>query len=265
MFQRIADILAAESITHFGMTGIENCDIINERLLPEYAESVVMMSIPYRTSKEKGTDGFSEYCRIYDSHGFYRGLFERVLPKIRALGCRCDGFSDHSPINEKLAAAKCGIGVVGRNSLLIDKVYGSFIFLGTIVTDIPCHTPPHEIEFCNNCGLCARACPNGAVLSHGINVERCLSGISQKKHRTDEENALLKKNGIAWGCDICQEVCPYNRAARLSEIPYFVNTRLDHITKEFVQDLTKEEFARYAFAYKGKKLVLDNIDLLLQP
>ena len=237
MFQRIADILAAESITHFGMTGIENCDIINERLLPEYAESVVMMSIPYRTSKEKGTDGFSEYCR----------------------------FSDHSPINEKLAAAKCGIGVVGRNSLLIDKVYGSFIFLGTIVTDIPCHTPPHEIEFCNNCGLCARACPNGAVLSHGIDVERCLSGISQKKHRTDEENALLKKNGIAWGCDICQEVCPYNRAARLSEIPYFVNTRLDHITKEFVQDLTKEEFARYAFAYKGKKLVLDNIDLLLQP
>lgn len=265
MLDKISAILADEGITRVGITAIENCDIINKSLLPEYARSVIMMCIPYRTTKEKGTDGFSEYCRIYDYHGFYRSLFERIVPKIHNLGCRCTGFSDYSPINEKLAAAKCGLGIIGCNSLLIDKVYGSYIFLGSVITDIECSIPAHDIEFCNDCGKCVRACPNGAVLPHGIDISRCLSGISQKESRTEEENAILKHHGIAWGCDICQEVCPYNKSAKLSEIPYFVKTRLNHISKEFVEGLSDEEFTRYAFSYKGKKLVLDNIDLLLTP
>ena len=71
---------------------------------------------------------------------------------------------------------------------------------------------------------------------------------------------MLRKNGIIWGCDICQLVCPYNDTALRSKITYFKDTRRENIDKEFVESLSKEEFNKYAFSYRGKKLVLENIE-----
>ncbi len=261
IFDKIKDILNNEGITRIGMISIEDCEIINHRILPENAKSVIMFAIPYRSEAAVSDDGFSEYARVYDYHKFSSLLYERIIEKMRLItGFNFFGFCDHSPINEKLAISKCGLGVIGRNSLYIDDVYGSFVFLGSIITDIECKKPSIEPRVCENCGICVKNCPNSAILAQGIDRFICLSGISQKKNKTDEEKQLLKQHNIVWGCDICQLVCPHNEKAKISPIAYFKDTRRQHIDKEFINSLSDEEFNKYAFAYKGRKIVLNNID-----
>lgn len=261
MLERIKKILQQEGITRVGIISINNCDIINERILPKETKSVIMFCIPYRSVCSPPGDGFSEYSRIYDYHKYSSMLFDRCVKLMsETTGHFFKGFCDHSPINEKLAAAKCGLGIVGRNSLFIDNVYGSFVFLASIATDIECKDAPCEVKLCNNCGLCVEACPGDAILEHGIDRYRCLSGISQKKIKTQDEIALLKEHNIVWGCDICQLVCPHNVTAKISPIKYFKETRIEHIDKEFLLNLSEEEFEKYAFSYKGRNIVLNNID-----
>lgn len=261
MLEIIKEILKNEGIESAGMLPVSECDVINPRLMPDYARSAVMFTIPYRTFDKPASDGFSEYARMYDYHKFARELYERIIPAAEnAAGIRACGFCDHSPINEKLAAAKCGLGVIGRNSLFIDKRYGSFVFLGSMITDAECETEVHKTEYCADCGKCVEKCPGKAIGEHGIDPAKCLSAISQSKHQTAEERELLRKNGIIWGCDICQLVCPYNDTALRSKITYFKDTRRENIDKEFVESLSKEEFNKYAFSYRGKKLVLENIE-----
>lgn len=263
MLKYIKEILANEGITRIGMIDIADCDIINERILPDGVKSAIIFLIPYRSEAPIANDGFSEYARIYDYHMFSKELYERILNKLSEnSGYKFFGFCDHSPINEKLAAAKCGLGVIGRNSLLIDDIYGSYIFVGSILTDAKSTETAKEIQLCENCGNCIKACPNSAIIEQGIDRFKCLSGISQKKSKTPEEKELLKKHNIVWGCDICQNVCPHNKNAEISPIPYFKKTRIAKIDKDFILSLSEEDFKKYAFSYKGRKLVLDNIDFV---
>lgn len=261
MFEKIKAIFNEENIERIGFIRIEDCDIINRRILPDFAKSAVIFCIPYRSTVEFSDDGFSEYSRIYDYHSFSKQLYDRIIPKLSAITNRkfC-GFCDHSPINEKIAAVKSGLGFVGRNSLFIDDVYGSFVFLGSLICDIEFDVKPAEIRTCSNCGICIEKCPNSAVVEQGIDRYKCLSGISQKKRKTPEEVALLKEHNIVWGCDICQIVCPHNINAKISPIPYFAETRIKHIDKDFILSLSDEEFSKYAFAYKGRIIVINNIE-----
>lgn len=263
MFETIKEIFKKESITRTGIIPITECDVINKRILPENAKSVIVFLIPYRSTEKIPNDGFSEYARIYDYHKYAASLYERIISTLtEKTGYKFYGFCDHSPINEKLAAAKCGLGVIGRNSLFIDKEYGSFVFIGSLITNADRNTKIYPVEHCIDCGKCITACPSSAIRENGIDRYICLSGISQKKNKTDEEKAVLKKHNTVWGCDICQNVCPYNSKAKISPIPYFANTRIENIDKQFIESLTDEEFEKYAFSYKGRKIVLDNIDFI---
>ena len=262
MLKKIKEIFASEGICNVGMISIDECSIINERILPDFARSALMFTIPYRSFLKPAADGFSEYARIYDYHKYASALYERIIPRITAsLAVRVSGFCDHSPINEKTAAAKCGLGVIGRNSLFIDKKYGSFVFLGSLMCSAESELPARDIEYCIDCGKCVSACPAKAIGKCGIDPSVCLSAISQKKNKSEEEKDALRRNGIIWGCDICQSVCPYNEAAEVSPIPYFSETRITSIDKEFIESLSDDEFKKYAFSYKGRKIVLDNIDI----
>ena len=135
MLEFIRNIFKNESITRIGALPITECDIVNERILPPDAKSAIIFIIPYKSTEEIAKDGFSEYARIYDYHKYASSLYERNITTLhRETSEQFFGFCDHSPINEKLAAAKCGLGVIGRNSLLIDKIYGSFVFIGSLLT-----------------------------------------------------------------------------------------------------------------------------------
>lgn len=261
MFDNIKSVLKKHNIDRVCIININDCEIINQRILPEWSKSAIIFSIPYRSTTELSEDGFSEYARIYDYHKFSLNLYATLSQELNADNdYKFKGFCDHSPINEKLAAAKCGLGFIGRNSLFFDRKYGSFVFLGSIITDYDCPDETHEIEYCDNCGLCIHACPNQAILERGIDRFRCLSGISQKKKKSPEEASLLKEHNIVWGCDICQNICPHNINAEINPVPYFKETRVRKVDKEFIISLSDEEFEKYAFSYKGRQIVIDNID-----
>ena len=257
MFEAIKLFLKTEGIDRVGIINLKDCIIINERILPSDVDSVIVFCIPYRTSKAASSDGFSEYARIYDYHKYAVSLYEKMKQSFPFI----HGFCDHSPINEKLAAAKCGLGVIGRNSLFIDNVYGSYVFLGSIFLKTSDVFIENDIQTCINCKKCISACPNNAIIDAGIDRTRCLSAISQKKNKSDFEKELLKINNVAWGCDICQSVCPYNNM-EVSPISYFKETRTENIDEEFINSLNDEEFLKYPFSYKGRKIVLNNIKLL---
>ncbi len=261
MFSEIKKLLNAEGIEQIGIIKIEDCEIINERIMPKDAKSAILFSIPYRTDGRKTNDGFSEYARIYDYHGFCRQLYEKVIIRMQnKTGFNFYGFCDHSPINEKTSIAKCGLGVIGRNSLFIDNKFGSFVFIGSIITDMPTTANASNIKNCIDCGKCIKTCPSSAIVNKGIDRTKCLSGISQKKTKSDEEKALLRANNIVWGCDLCQNVCPHNTKTEKTNIKYFSDYRAEYIDKEFIEKLSDDEFNKFAFAYKGRKLLLDNIE-----
>ncbi len=257
MFEYIKSFLLAEGIDRVGIVPLNECEIINERILPKDVNCAIIFCIPYRTSKKTSDDGFSEYARIYDYHKFSSSLYNKLSNAFPD----AHGFCDHSPINEKLAAAKCGLGVIGRNSLFIDSVYGSYVFLGSILISEKIEYRHSDILKCIDCGKCIDACPNNAISEIGIIRSLCLSAISQKKNKTYEEKDILKEHHIAWGCDICQTVCPYNDK-ELSPVPYFKASRVEHIDIDFINSLSDDEFLKYAFSYKGRKIVIDNINLL---
>ena len=201
-----------------------------------------------------------------DYHRYFGGLFDRLIPQLQSVFVdECFyGFADHSPIDEKYAAAKAGLGVIGCHSLLINKRYGSYIFLGSILTSVQVDCIPHEIVSCSKCQICALQCPAQAMTDHGIDPAQCLSALSQKKKLNEQEVELLVQNHIAWGCDLCQKGCPHNQAREYTRVPYFVQNNHGAFCYDEIKNMTDEEFAQYAFSWRGRERILTNMQNLFE-
>ena len=165
-----------------------------------------------------------------------------------------------SPINERDAAAMAGLGIIGDKGMLITEKYSSYVFLGEIITDIPTTASPSPIERCIGCGACKKACPMDKI---GV----CLSSLTQKKGilTPDEEQAILSF-GSAWGCDICQEVCPYTKRAMESgtiytSIEYFQKELIPLLKREDIDKMSDTEFSQRAYSWRGKAVISRNLTL----
>ncbi|MBQ8350910.1 MAG: epoxyqueuosine reductase [Clostridia bacterium] len=262
--------LREEHIEYAAALPYEACRLLRpylvERLSPFVPRTVILFLVPYYAGR---AENLSCYASARDYHGYMKGLFARVIPRMQAeSGCSFFGFADHSPIDERLAAAQAGLGMRGENGLLIHPRYGSFVFIGELLTDMPPEAvgaiSPQEVLPCLSCGACARACPTGFLRGEGA---ECLSAITQKKGElTEQEVALVRAGGSVWGCDCCQLVCPHNVSAMREEqytpIPYFREERITHLTKACLAAMTAEEFAARAFSFRGRTPLLRNLDLL---
>ncbi len=228
--------------------------------------SVVLFAIPYLTPAADAPDrDLSAYAVSEDYHLFVRELFDELLPRLRAdrPEHRFAGFADHSPIEEVDAAVLAGLGVRGNNGLLLTERYSSYVFLAEIVTDLPLEPtrtalPPEALR-CHGCDACLRACPRGRA--DGV----CLSSLTQKKGElTERERAVLTDFPSVWGCDVCQEVCPYTHRARsrgtlFSPIPFFHRNAIPHLTPEALDAMSEEEFSRRAYAWRGREAIRRNL------
>ena len=260
MTEQIKRLLEKEHIELFGILPIEEVTIIRPTMLPENAKSVVILAVPY----DDGTiyhDGVSAYAHVEDYHRFYKELFDRLVPCLEKTfpGKTFCGFADHSPVLEKDAAIKAGLGVMGKNSLLIHPEYGSFLFLGEVITDATLPYSVHEFAYCKACRQCVAACPVGAIGDSGIDATKCLSALSQKKRLSEEEMRLLREHKVAWGCDICQNACPYNRGRKHTEIPFFLTHRHGEFSAQEVENMSDEDFASFAFSWRGRRRICENL------
>lgn len=225
--------------------------------------SAVVYLAPYYTGVP---DNISRYAASLDYHIFLRETGEGLISllKERFPESSARAYGDHSPINECHAALIGGLGIIGDNGLIINERYGSYVFVGDVITDIPPDmlgaTLPQPVARCEGCGACKRACPTGILRGEG---EDCLSAVTQRKGElTEAEAEMMRRYNTAWGCDLCQSSCPHNKSALQTPIEFFRRDRIQHLTSEAVEKMSKEEFKSRAFAWRGKRTLLRNLCLL---
>lgn len=227
--------------------------------------SKIVCLFPYFTGKQN-MGNISMYAYGKD----YHTVCEDFLLKIAAF------IKEHFPLakteihvdkgegNDKEAAFLAGLGFYGKNTLIINETYGSFIFIGYVETDIILAPDSPTDVVCLSCGKCEKACPGGALKGGKLNETKCASYISQKKGELSaEEGEILKKSGLIWGCDVCQTVCPHNAAAKPTPLAAFSD---NHIYSLSYQNVSNKEFlALYgdrAFSWRGKNIINRNLEVL---
>lgn len=252
--ETIKSILNSEKIEYFCTFPISEAEIINQRLLPQGMKTAIVFLIPYRTAKKPSLQ-LAHFARVKDYHAYSKELFNRIIPNLNEYYPENHffGFADHSPVNERKLASKCNLGDIGDNGLLINEKYGSFIFIGEILTDAIFETSSYtKKRLCTHCGRCISACPK--IMADG----RCISEISQMKRKTETDFSILKQTNTIWGCDKCQDVCPLNETAELSPIDFFYRDIIS--SPEDILEMDDETFEKYPFAYRGRKTITENIE-----
>jgi len=185
--------------------------------------SVVMVGMNYNPavrgqgSGGKGGAKVARYARGFDYHDVLRRKLRLLLEWVRheVPGCQGRGIVDTAPLLERDFARRAGLGWFGKNTMLLNKRLGSYFFLGALLLDVELRADPaHETHHCGTCTACLEACPTSAFVAPGeMDARRCLSylTIELKGPCPDEHRPHMDQ--WLFGCDICQEVCPWNRKA----------------------------------------------------
>jgi epoxyqueuosine reductase len=190
-----------------------------------------------------------------------------MLEQIRKIFGEVNGraFVDSAPVLERVWAAKSGLGWIGKNGLLINPKFGSYTFIGELILDIDIEPSKNTVP--NRCGTCTRcidSCPTGAIVAHGIvDARKCISylTIEKKSELTDDEKSQL--NDWCFGCDICQEACPWNAKISISNHDV-VKPKSDVLTfnskkaKELNEKEFKQLFSDTPVARSGFKRFMKN-------
>ncbi|MCM8818160.1 MAG: tRNA epoxyqueuosine(34) reductase QueG [Candidatus Omnitrophica bacterium] len=219
-----------------------------KEILPS-GQTVISLGINYY-SKIPHSCLFPRYLTKIDYHKFIKNLLKEFVKKLKNLigNFEYRFFVDTGPVLEKYWARKSGIGFMGKNSLIINPDFGSFIFLSEIIIDKEIE-PDKEIEnLCKNCKKCINSCPTEAIVSNGIiDVRKCISYLTIEKNKISEaEKNLIKKGNKIFGCEICQEVCQFNQNLKETEKE---NLKIS----EFLKNLKLEEFKKLS-SYELKRI-----------
>ncbi len=227
--------------------------------IPQNAKTIITLLFPYYLGEEAyENSNVSRYATVRDYHEVLKLYLSEITEKFKENYPENQFvfFADNSPIPEVYAASKSGVGMKGRNGLLINEKYGSWVFVGEIVTDLSVDYEKVETRYCENCGLCLEACPTGVLREEKFDIEKCLSHISQKKGEIPAEYAeMMKKLNCAWGCDECQKVCPYNQNAEKTTLQEFIDSQKAYVTED-------SPIEGRAFAWRGEKVIKRNLRMM---
>lgn len=190
---------------------------LDPRLLVPGARSVVSLAFNYFPSQTQSEDAIykiSKYAYGVDYHEIIREKLNQLSEFLRqaAGDIQIRSFVDSAPVLERAWAVEAGIGWIGRNSMLITKRNGSFFFLAELITDLHLeYDAPFGGNYCGDCKRCVDACPTGAITDFNIDASRCISYLTIELK--DEISPAPAGSYDKWifGCDICQDVCPWNR------------------------------------------------------
>jgi len=259
---------------HGTMSYMEKNHEIRSDILKMYPEckSIVVVLLNYHQSDkeilETEVGKISSYALGHDYHFVLKEKLKSLLSELKKIDQLVDGkfFTDSAPIFERELARLSGLGWVGKNTMLISRKNGSFFFIGELLLNIEIEPDkPFENSYCGSCTACLDSCPTNAFSSAGIlNATKCISywTIEHKEaHKPDN----LNLNGWIWGCDICQDVCPWNKtfSKQTTESLFQPRKEITEITVENINKFSENGF-RKAFSFsplirRGKKGILRNI------
>lgn len=190
---------------------------INPKIYMEGGKAIISIAFPYMFNNEFDSKFyFSKYTMGKDYHLVISNYLKKICMFIESLGGEAKYFVDSNFLPERHIASLSGIGFIGKNNMIITKKYGSYVFLGEIITNLELEEDKPVEYGCGNCSLCLQECPTGSIKGNFNNPNICLSYITQKK---DLEDVWLSKlNGRIFGCDSCQKICPYNKKVNCSSI-----------------------------------------------
>lgn len=232
------------------------------------AESAVVCLFPYKPRAREGGN-IALYARPRDYHQVNRRYLARLGSALEALipGARWAPITDTSPLADRWLAWRAGLGFFGKNHCLIHPKYGSLFTIGALLTTAPLTPDTPLASQCGSCRACIDACPGRALSEEGFHPWTCKSYLTQKKDPlTGEEERILRRTPLLFGCDECQRVCPWNRRAAPSPLPEMEEDRVARLTAEELRALSTRGFQRkygaYAFAWRGKKILERNLAIL---
>lgn len=190
------------------------------RVLPG-ARSVVVVARPYPPAKvpPKGTPRVAAYAAGTDYHDEMERRLADLARRLEAAageeggaaGRRSRAYVDHGPVLERSYAERAGVGFVGKSTMLITEEYGTYVFLGAVLTTFEVEPDPPATGTCGACTRCIDACPTGAIDEGGVDSNRCIAYLNIEKRGPFSEWEAKALGEWLFGCDVCQEVCPYNR------------------------------------------------------
>ncbi|HEY2761331.1 MAG TPA: tRNA epoxyqueuosine(34) reductase QueG [Pirellulales bacterium] len=193
------------------------------------ARSIVMLAMNYRMEEfaetPPGHGKVSRYAWGNDYHDLIRSRLGELADRLKsaAPGANVRGVVDTAPLLEREFAQLAGLGWIGKNTLLLNKQMGSWFFLAALLTDVELEfDKPHAADHCGTCRACLDACPTGAFVdAYVLDARRCISYLTIEL-RSAIPNELRERVGEwLFGCDVCQDVCPWNHRAPISEEPAF--------------------------------------------
>ena len=232
---------------------------IDPRSLVPGAKSLIVTGLSYYTEKKQSEPGVPVLSR-YAYGESYQTVIERKLDKlytfIRSLFPETEGriFVDSAPLLEKAWAMEAGLGWQGKHSIVINKGIGSYFFIGTLILNIGLdYDKPVTKEFCGTCRLCIDLCPTGAINdNHTIDARKCIANLTIENRGPIPEEIIPKVGNRVYGCDRCQEVCPWNKDAKPHKNPEFdLPEEVETLTREEWLNLSKDRFNRL---FKGTPL-----------
>ena len=224
----------------------------DERMLKS-AKSIVVLAMPYaRSEKNVGPSPgvVARYARGRDYHNVIPKRAKRMLSMLREQGHAARLSVDAMPVFERAWAERSGIGFIGKNCCLIIPGLGSHVFLAAIVTsaELPADAPMRER--CGECALCLDACPTRAfVNARELDARKCISYLTIEERGPIQESLRDDIGDWIFGCDACQDICPYNRTAvpdPSTTIAFAPDERWAKTSAEDLLRMSEEQFAEYA-------------------
>jgi epoxyqueuosine reductase len=225
-----------------------------QRIAPE-ARAVVVVLDNYYTpdseaclSDDPAAPRIAKYAQGQDYHRVTGARLAQLAEFLRANGAELSRtFTDAGPVPERELAQRAGLGWIGKNTMLVRPDTGSFFFIGSVFTDLPLKADdPFDVDRCGSCTRCLDACPTNALVAPRVlDATQCISYLTIEQKDPIPDEMADRFRGYAFGCDICNDVCPWNqRFATQTQIPEFrPGVQLAASDRNLFEDMSDEEFA----------------------
>jgi epoxyqueuosine reductase len=243
---------------------------LNPTLLVDDAKSVISLLLNYYPSEQQNKDSYkiSKYAYGQDYHFVIKEKLKELLHTIQAEIGEVSGraFVDSAPVLDKAWAAKSGLGWIGKNSNLLTQQVGSFYFIAELIIDLDLEYDLATTDHCGTCTACIDACPTSAIIApYVVDGSKCISYFTIELKENIPTKMKGKMDDWMFGCDVCQDVCPWNRFSKPHNEPLFSATpELLSFTKKDWEEITQDTFEKVFTNSPLKRAKLEGLKTNIQ-